>query len=345
MTDSNKTSPKLPAEYGMQWFGSAPHPKMQEIAGVTDGFIRWIAENSAWDLTSLEGFTFTDSYAEALASIDRGKPGMRSPRPTVREFGIGSAMTLGVIRDEQLRFRIVVHVDDLLHLLDENGDNLRKGLYTLAHELAHVDISASFYRSFPGAFGAPPRCGRRFPPLFLTAFRAWDEYAASRYSASYREEQVQDYEQVFRSAVAACAIRITEAFDKFDRDRQHIITLNKVHDACEDVVVAGSYLAGHLTGLGLSTRSISERLRDTVDDQVWKALSSEVLDCLEELWEQTDWESEEVFSKLAEVVRKAIAMQGVAVGWKDGEIQAAPVRNPQFAQMLNRELDRLAQEP
>ena len=39
---------------------------------------------------------------------------MHSPRPTVREFGTGSAMTLGVIRDEQLRFRIVVHVNDLL---------------------------------------------------------------------------------------------------------------------------------------------------------------------------------------------------------------------------------------
>ena len=46
LTDSNERSPKLPAEYALQWFGAAPHPKMQEIAGVTDGFIRWIAENS-----------------------------------------------------------------------------------------------------------------------------------------------------------------------------------------------------------------------------------------------------------------------------------------------------------
>jgi hypothetical protein len=344
LTDSNETSPKLPAEYALQWFGAAPHPKMQEIAGVTDGFIRWIAENSGWDLTSLDGLTFTDSYVEALASIDRGKPGMQSPRPTVREFGIGSAMTLGVIRDEQLRFRIVVHVNDLLHLLDEDGVSLRKGLYTLAHELAHVDLSASFYRSFPKAFGAPPRYDRRFPPLFLTAFRAWDEYAASRFSAAYREEQAQDYEQILRSAVASCAPRVTEAFAKFEREQRHVVTLHEVHDACADVLVAGSYFAGHLAGLGLSEVNIMERLHNAVEDEEWRALISESLDCLEQLWKQVEWESEEVFSNLAEAVRKAIAMHGVAVGWRENEIQAAPIRNAQLALLLNQELDRLAHE-
>ena len=223
---------------------------MQEIASMTDGIIRWVAENSGWDLTSFDGLTFTDSYVEALASIDRGKPGMRSPRPTVKEFGVGSAMTVGVIRNDQLQFRIVVHVNDLLCLLDKDGASFRQGLYTLAHELAHVDLSASFYRSFPGAFGAPPRCGRRFPPLFLTAFRAWDEYAASRFSAIYREEQVQDYEQVLRSAVAACPARVSDAFARFDQEQQHLAMLHEVHEACADVLVAGSYFAGHLAGLG-----------------------------------------------------------------------------------------------
>ena len=121
-------------------------------------------------------------------------------------------------------------------------------------------------------------------------------------------------------------------------------TLHEVHDACADVLVAGSYFAGHLAGLGLSEVNIMERLHNAVEDEEWRALISESLDCLEQLWKQVEWESEEVFSNLAEAVRKAIAMNGVAVGWRENEIQAAPLRNAQLALLLNQELDRLAHE-
>ena len=87
-----------------------------------------------------------------------------------------------------------------------------------------------------------------------------------------------------------------------------------------------------------------ERLHSAVEDDGWRILLSDSLDCLEELWKQVEWKSEEVFSNLAEVVRKAIAMQGVAVGWRENEIQAAPIRNAQLALLLNQELDQLSQE-
>ena len=168
VNEPNTKPPKLPAEFALQWFGLMAHPQMQEIADLADGYIRWIAKETDWDLTALDGLTFTDNYAGALASIDRGKAGMHAPQPTTTEYGSGSAMTVGVMRGDQLRFRVVVHVSDLLFLLEKDGAGIRKGLYALAHELAHVELSASFYRSFPGAFGAPPRCGKRFSPLFLT---------------------------------------------------------------------------------------------------------------------------------------------------------------------------------
>ena len=81
-------------------------------------------------------------------------------------------------------------------------------------------------------------------------------------------------------------------------------TLHEVHDAsAADVLVAGSYFAGHLAGLGLSEVNIMERLHNAVEDERWKAVISESLDCLEQLWKQVEWESEEVFSNLAEAVR------------------------------------------
>jgi len=331
VSEPNTKPPRLPAEFAMQWFGSMAHPQMQEIADLADGYIRWIAKETDWDLTAFDGLTFTDNYAGALASIDRGKPGMRAPQPTTTEYGSGSAMTVGVMRGDQLRFRVVVHVSDLLLLLEEDGVSIRKGLYTLAHELAHVELSASFYLSFPGAFGAPPRCGKRFPPLFLTAFRAWDEFAASRYSANYRPEQDKDYEQVLRSSIIHCSKRVNEAFVTFDKERKHLIALHEVHGACEAVVVAGSYLMGHLAGGGLISADIKERIQTVTDDEVWVSLLDEVRRCLEQLWGQLEWQSEEVFATLAEVVRKAIALQGVAVGWRENEIQAAPVRSPLLA--------------
>jgi hypothetical protein len=153
LSEQSPTASKLPAKYGMDWFGSAPHGRMHEIAATADAYIRLIAESSEWDLMDLDGLTFTDNYVGALASIDRGKPGMRAPVPTVTEYGSGSAMTLGVIRDGQLRFRLVVNVNDLLHLLETDETTVRNGLYTLAHELAHVELCSLFYRSFPDAFG------------------------------------------------------------------------------------------------------------------------------------------------------------------------------------------------
>jgi hypothetical protein len=38
----------LPAHYGMDWFGSAPHERMREIAAATDLYIRSIAESAEW---------------------------------------------------------------------------------------------------------------------------------------------------------------------------------------------------------------------------------------------------------------------------------------------------------
>jgi hypothetical protein len=314
---------------------------MREIGAVTDLYIRTIAESAEWDLSALDGLTFTDDYVGALASLDRGKPGMRAPVPTVTEYGSGSAMAVGVIRDGELRFRLVMHVSDLLHLFETDDAVVRKGLYTLAHELAHVDISAQFYRSFPDAFGAPPRCGQRYPPLFLTAFRMWDEYAASRYSAGFRPEQKEEYEQVLRSTVLACSNRVKHALATFDKHRQHMVALKDIHDACAEVLTAGSYFMGHLVGVGVATGNIEEHVHAVVENATWRSLLSETLASLEQLWIAAEWQSEEVFAPTAEIVRKAIAMQGVAVGWRDGEVQAAPVRSPMLALRLNLELDQL----
>jgi hypothetical protein len=190
--------------------------------------------------------------------------------------------------------------------------------------------------------GAPPRCGQRYPPLFLTAFRMWDEYAASRYSAGFRTEQEQEYEQVLRSSIAACSKRVNQAFATFEKQRQHMVALKDVHDACAEVFAAGSYLMGHLLGVGVDVGKIEQRIHEVVEDTTWRSLLSETLASLEQLWSLAEWESEEVFATSAEVIRKAIAMHGVAVGWRDGEVQAAPVRHPMLALRLNLELDRLA---
>ncbi|MCU1323954.1 MAG: hypothetical protein JWM43_3603 [Acidobacteriaceae bacterium] len=116
-----------------------------------------------------------------------------------------------------------------------------------------------------------------------------------------------------------------------------MVTLKDVHDAC-----AGAYFMGHLQGLGADRAKIQERLDEVVEDAVWKGLLCQSLDLLEQLWAEAAWGSEEVFAPTAEIVRRAIAMQGVAVGWRDGEVQAAPVRSAMLAERINMELDQLS---
>jgi hypothetical protein len=170
----------------------------------------------------------------------------------------------------------------------------------------------------------------------------WDEYAASRYSAGFRREQEQDYEQALRSSISACSKRVEEAFETFEKQSLHMVALKDVHDACAEVLTAGSYYMGHLLGVGADAAKMEERIHEVVEDAAWRSLLSESLASLEQLWTAAEWESEEVFAPTAEIVRKAIAMQGVAVGWRDNEVQAAPVRSPMLALRINMELDQLS---
>ena len=112
------------------------------------------------DLSRLESIIIGLDYAEALASVDPGD-GIPPAAPTANEYGLGGAMALHAVRNDEI-WNVVVIWTGLVRQLNQTDHPEHKlALQTFVHELAHVHDLRLFARTYPGGWrAAKPRDGR-----------------------------------------------------------------------------------------------------------------------------------------------------------------------------------------
>lgn len=99
-------------------------------------------------LENLEGLSIANgetSYDYALSILDRG---FESGETLTRSKGevVGVAMSPRIIRNNELKSYIVLNIpyDDISEILKAQGEKWNNFFYTVAHECAHVEVSAIF---------------------------------------------------------------------------------------------------------------------------------------------------------------------------------------------------------
>ena len=157
------------------------------------------------DLSRLDGVTIGIDYDAALASVDRGMPGLRPLSRSDTTEMQGVAMSPAVIRDGEARTHLVFNAEQLVPLYwkgDEVTDDDRAfAIGIIAHECAHVQVTADKERAIPDCRLGTPIEGYEHAIMFQIAEICWDEYAVCRMSAPFAQGQNESH----ALTVAACA--------------------------------------------------------------------------------------------------------------------------------------------
>lgn len=134
------------------------------------------------DLTNLDGVTVAFDYDEALAELDRGYDTTYTLTAT-KDAAIGVAMAPTVIRDGVIKTHLVLNANYALSILEEPGEKTEyfwQSLHLVAHECAHVEVTAAFDRSFPGFLLQKTHSNLLDNMRWQVILATWDEYAVCR---------------------------------------------------------------------------------------------------------------------------------------------------------------------
>lgn len=143
------------------------------------------------DIGTLDGITIAIDYDAALRDIDRGLEGLRPLSRSDTEEMQGIAMSPAVMRDGNVLTHIVLNAAPLVPLIADEADEEDRALAVsvIAHECAHVQVTAEKERLIPEARLGTPIEGYERAVMFKVAEVMWDEYAACRLSAPFARNQ------------------------------------------------------------------------------------------------------------------------------------------------------------
>ena len=231
------------------------------------------------------------------------------------------ARTVGVWREKELRFHIVFRASVGLMILSPEKNLQALAHACIAHEAAHVEHEGHLYRTFPGIYGCPLKCGDRSRQTFLKAMDVWSEYAACRSSAAFRPEALEEFEGIFCRAFEQSLTASTAQIGAFRQDSNAKDAFVGVQQLVGDVFIHAGYFLGHLDGL---ERTL-ERDAPSVSElfQKYPRISPLIVRLrrvLHEMWlNEFGWQSIEVFAPIYDLICKMMALHGLAFARHEDE--------------------------
>lgn len=154
-------------------------------------------------LSSLDGVTVTFDMAGAVEDLDFGFDAKKR-MPTNDSVGFCVGVAQPVVRDGQLKSHVILYHPAIRGLAEseEKSESYKEALYTLAHECAHVAVTASFHKAFPDVLMQVDGWDRIDHARWTVAiWPCWNEYAACYISGTFYEEVLGLYADVFLKAL------------------------------------------------------------------------------------------------------------------------------------------------
>lgn len=200
-----------------------------------------------FDLSSLDGVTVAQDYAQALASLDRGYETNHVLTPSEGQ-AVGIAMTPSVMRNGKLMSHIVFNAYIVSPIARPDPDSIHLPLQVIAHECAHVEITKKFDDAFPNVLLRQRYGDARDAFRWQVILAYWDEYAATRLSAKFGEDLTDGYEETFLKHLeevrnkAHAFIRIYRLHGNLDQ------VYAEVYGLLGDLLKFAAYALGNMDG-------------------------------------------------------------------------------------------------
>lgn len=308
--------PTAPAGYGISLQGFDTQENAEKLGNLVSAYINLISR--VIDLERLDGVTIAYDYPKALLELDRGFEASQPLAPT-RDRAHGIAMAPIVLREGVLKSHIVLDANWARFLDDETHQYHKTMVYSLAHECGHVQDHKLRDIAFPGIIGRQRVSGllEGFRQQFIDG--SWDEYAASRVSASFDENQVKLHERTFLDILESIEARKDELLLSHRTHQDYGRVAREVSREYKILLQAAAYLLGHLDGLGKDL-DLAPGARDKLEAHWFKDYWRRMSACFSDLWSRNGaWQSMDEFQPLADLGMELVERGGLYVrGKPDG---------------------------
>ncbi len=201
------------------------------------------------DISNLDGVTVSFDYEGSLAGLDRGYKTKYKLTPTkdaaLGTLGVGMAPS--VIRDGKLRTHLVFDARGLWRLFEEPMEETELfflSLHLIAHECAHVEVTAMYDKCFPGILLQKQHRNILDRLRWEAILGSWDEYAVCKITGAFGYDPTEGYLETL------CKVLGTTRNDCFERIRKYKIhgdvrkIVEEVYGMLGDLMNYASYFLG-----------------------------------------------------------------------------------------------------
>lgn len=260
-----------------------------------------------FDLTGLDGITFSSDYQQALLDLDRGYDTEYKLTPS-NDHGVGIAMSPCVIRDGKLKTHVVISAEYFFEFLKHKRKDI--AINTIAHELAHAELNHLYDVAFPGTL-------LRKKENVLDHFRTecmltcWNEFGACWRSAIFGPSSPLIYESAFLPALEETRSAANTVIMEYRTNRDISIVVNKVCGLYSSLLKYSAYHLGNLHGHSIDWRTIPTTA-DALQDH-WFLPFFERLDsaCKAIAADIGNWTSSTPFDELRDIAEDLVADGGM----------------------------------
>ncbi len=302
----------VPAGLGASVQGFINEEGARALGSVVLGWIHGLGR--LIDLSTLDGVTIAIDYDAALAGLDRGLDGLRPLSRSNSEEMQGVAMSPAVIRDGQVKTHLIFNAAMIAALAVEDApeDEVQLAIGIIAHECAHVEITAQKEVAIPDArFGARIE-GYERTILFQLAEVCWDEYAACRISAPFALNQNEHHAETVAGVVAVARDRSNAAIRSYRRHGDLDRLVGEAGPALCEPMKAVAYLLGGMDGAN-ETWADQSVARQALEAGGYGDLVDELHQALRALWEtQGQWDPTlDTFGPLLAIGKRVFEAGGI----------------------------------
>ncbi len=163
-------------------------------------------------------------------------------------------MTPSVLRDGAVKSHILLNAHVVEVIPDPEHENFELALHVIAHECAHVEVTAKFDAAFPGVLLQERHSDLRVAFRQQVISACWDEYAATSLSAGIGADPTDSYEDTFLLH-AAEARQVANNHIKQYRTHGNVDrVLSEVYGTYGNLLKFAAYHLGNLDGQGIAVK-------------------------------------------------------------------------------------------
>lgn len=306
---SAETAPGLPFPLDISIIGFR-----EDLAQELGDFIVGIVKEMTvmLDLSALEKLWITSTYAETLASIDRGFDTSTPLAPTKEGFAVGVAMVIHVKRGDVLKCHVVIDLGVAVSArYAEDEAHRRSSAALIVHELGHVHDFGALCQMMPDVMLRPlPNTADGW--LYSCIHTTWSEYIASFVAAPFDEGAINSLMETFLNALAQYPEDVRQAIIAYRRHHDIGALLKFVNQRFGALFKFAAYVIGHLERLEQSLSNIRQDewqiIMEAGFSETWNKLEQALFAMHDEY---PNWTGLDAYAPLNAVFKEFLETRGI----------------------------------